>query len=64
MIGKREQETGSDYAGNSVMAASGDEIADDDYEALAYQQVIISLTDNFFMVKKYLNIYVCIYSSV
>lgn len=38
MIGKREQETGSDYAGNSVMAASGDEIEDDDYEALAYQQ--------------------------
>lgn len=39
-----------DYAGNLVMAASGDEIEDDDYEALAYQQVIISLTDNFFMV--------------
>lgn len=38
MVGKREQETGSDYAGNSVMAASGDEIEDDDYEALAYQQ--------------------------
>ena len=50
MIGRREQETGSDYAGNSVMAASGDEIEDDNYEALAYQQVIISLTDNFFMV--------------
>ena len=33
------------------MAASGDEIEDDDdYEALAYQQVVIFLTDNFFMV--------------
>ena len=39
-----------DYAGNSVMAAAGDEIEDDDYEALAYQQVVIPFTDNFFMV--------------
>ena len=40
-----QEETGSNSAGNSVMAASasGDEIEDDEYEALAYQQVIIPL---------------------
>lgn len=39
--------TGTRDAGNSVMAASGDEIKDDEYEALAYQQVVTSKTQRF-----------------